>query len=315
MMANKRHLFIMDPLSTIEIAKDTSSLLIKEGLTRGHDVYFTDLAGLTLTPQFLRVRCSKVLAVNSDRYQMLEAGDEFAESFDVIWLRKDPPFDETYLAHLSLFDRLNEEKTLFINNPSQVRALNEKLTIFNFPEFIAETIVTMNLEEIRAFWQRRGKIVIKSLTGFSGQDVEMLIDESKDWDKLVKLSNNGTRFIMAQEFLENVYLGDKRIYLLDGQIIGQLLRVPQNSFKGNLHAGGQAASTDLTDREKEIANEVGKFLQTAGVLFAGIDLIDGRLTEINVTSPGVVVEANRVSGTTLEKDIWDCVESRLRGRQ
>lgn len=315
-----KHLFIVDPLSEIfkKVLNDSSTLLMQEGLKRGHEIYVSTLDNLLLTSQFLKVKCQKVLAINDQSvefesaYQLEDWQDQFAEAFQVIWLRKNPPFDETYLMHLALFDGLTGSKVFFINNPQSIRALNEKLTILNFPNDIIETIVTMNISEIHDFWQQHKKIVVKGLTGFGGDSVILIEDWKKDHPNLEKLSQNGKRFLMVQKFIENVVEGDKRITVVNGKIIGALVRVPpENSFIAYTGGGATVHQTTLSTAETKLAEKVAKFLNEHGIFWAGIDLIDGNLSEINITSPSILAAANRKFGLNLENKIWNELEFHL----
>ncbi len=219
-----KHLFIIDPLSSLlpKIHNDSSTLLMHVGLKRGHEIYIATIEDLLLTPSFLKIKCQKVRSINLDLeqppqqtfstlspktvFELDPCQEQFAQEFDVIWLRKNPPFDETYLMHLAMFDNLAGapdqagSKVRFINDPQRVRELNEKLTILNFPNDIVETIVTMKLEEIHDFWQQHKKIVVKGLTGFGGDSVIQISNWEEDLAKLQKLTQNGTRFVMIQKF-------------------------------------------------------------------------------------------------------------------
>lgn len=307
-----KNLFIIDPLETIirKMEADSTTLLIESGLKRGHEIYIATLPDLILTAEFFKIRARKVLSFDLiNGYKLADSEDYFAHEFKVIWLRKNPPFDETYLMHLGVLDRLMGGEVFFVNNPNSVRALNEKLAILNFPNFIIETLVTMKLEEIFNFWRTHQKIVVKGLTGFGGDSVILIQDWQKDLNKLVKLSNEGRRFLMAQKFIENVYQGDKRITILDGKIIGALLRVPAGgSFIAYTGGGATVHLTNLDQSEKKIAEEVGNFLRKQKIFWAGIDLIDGHLSEVNITSPSLLAAAHREFGLNLDQRIWDKVE-------
>lgn len=307
----EKHLFIIDPIENIlpKIQNDSSSLLMETGLERGHEMYVAQVEDLFLKPDGLMVYSQKVKAVSLEEgYSLSEKEILPAKQFDVIWLRKNPPFDETYLMHLALLDQVSHHKIFFINNPSAVRELNEKLTIFYFPRSIAPTLVTMKLSELEKFWKEHGKIVVKGLTGFAGDSVIAVEDWQKDQEKIMMLSQNGKRFLMAQKFLEEVYQGDKRVTILDGEVIGALLRIPpKNSFIAYTGGGAAVEQTRLTDQEMAIAKEVGKFLKDRGIFWAGLDIIGGYLSEINITSPSLLAAANRKFQLALEQKVWDKV--------
>ncbi len=300
-----RNLFITDPLATIDVASDTSSLLMMTGLDLGQEIWLATPEDLLQKKEGLFASAMKVKSVSDETGYELDAAEDLMilDGFDVVWLRKDPPFDTKYILHLALFDQLVDTKILFVNQPSSVRELNEKLSIFWFPEYAPETIVTGTLSKVKEFWQQHGDIVVKSLIGFGGDSVERIENwEDSETDVTTMLANG---YIMAQPFLPEVYDGDLRVYLVNGKIIGSLLRVPQTSFRGNLHAGGRADVGKPNAKQEKIALEVAQFLKSKGVFFAGIDFVGDYLTEINVTSPGVIREANAVSGMRLDKIIWN----------
>lgn len=315
-MIMKKHLFIVDPIENIlaKIKNDSSSLLIESGLRRGHEISVAQIEDLLLTGDGLHVQSQKVSAVSMEKgYSLQEKESVPAKQFDAIWLRKNPPFDETYLMHLALLDQLMNHKVFFINNPSAVRELNEKLTIFYFPQFIAPTIATMKLEDLENFWKEHKKIVIKGLTGFAGDSVIKVENWQTDKEKIIQLSQNGKRFLMAQKFLEEVYEGDKRITILDGEVVGALLRVPpKNSFIAYTGGGATVEQTTLTPKEMIIAQEVGAFLKSRNIFWAGLDVIGGYLSEINITSPSLLAAANREFNLKLEEKVWDKIEAKLK---
>ncbi len=308
-----KHLFLIDPLPSLNLKNDSSTLLIQEGLRRSHEIYIATLPDLLVTPTLFKVRAQKVLQADPQSGYKVDPPQEYlAPSFQLIWLRKNPPFDETYLMHLALLDELTKHKVAFINNPSSIRALNEKLTILNFPQYIIQTIVTMNLDDLKAFWQEHGKIVLKGLTGFGGDAVILVEAWAKSEEHIAKLTQGGKRFIMAQKFIEKVYQGDKRVTVVNGKILGALLRVPpKNSFIAYTGGGATVETTTLTDHETMVAQEVALFLKKHNIFWAGLDLIDGYLSEINITSPSLLAAANTTFKIHMERPLWDEVEATL----
>lgn len=306
-----KNLFIVDPLELIEkkMGNDSSTAIIKAGLKRGHIFFVAEISDLILRGSDLNVYCRKVLKITDKGYKLGEVKTMSANDFQVIWLRKNPPFDETYLMHLAVFDQLSRHKILFINNPEIVRELNEKLTILNFPKYIIDTIVTMNLDEIKKFWQKYKKIVVKGLTGFGGDSVILIENWQKDFMKLKRLSQDGSRFLMAQKFIANVHNGDKRVTILNGKVAGVLVRVPpKDSFIAYTGGGATVHKTELNKSELKIANDVAKFLKKRGIFWGGLDLIDGYLSEVNLTSPSFLAAANSKFNIGMENIIWDEVE-------
>ncbi len=329
-----KSLFLIDPLETIlpKIQKDSSSQLMETGLARGHEIFVATVHDLLLRQSGLGIRCRNVLSVTTSEhsnapstlaplaapepagFDLGEEADVDAGSFDVIWLRKNPPFDETYFMHLELFDQLSHSypRVFFINHPRIIRDVNEKLCIFDFPEFITDTIVTMDLQTIRSFWKSHGTIVVKGLTGFGGDSVVMIESWDRDFPKLEALSNGGSRFLMAQVFLKNIYQGDKRVTLVEGKILNVFSRVPaENSFLAYTGAGATVHESTLTSREETIIKAVGNYARTHGVFLAGVDLIDGFLMEINLTSPSFFAQANREMNLKSDQIIWERVEANM----
>jgi glutathione synthase len=203
-----------------------------------------------------------------------------------------------YMQHLQLL-AYERDYVKFVNDPLVTLRFLDKASIFNFPHLIPETIVTKSSDLVEQFLIGRGKIVVKPLNGFSGNDVRIYEGGGIEIDE----------FVMVQEYLENVKDGDTRVHICDGDIIGAIKRVPSNNdFRGNLHAGGTGVVAHLSESEIALSKEVGEWLSSEGVFLAGIDLIDGKLTEINITSPGIIIETNELMNTKLEAEIFDRLE-------
>lgn len=278
-----RHLFILDAPETFNPNNDTSTLLIEEAQARGHEVFVGNINELGVTNSRVVVR------------------DQFVRDYDVVWVRKDPPIDMNYIQHLQLlaYERNN---CFFVNDPLATLKYLDKASIFNFPNLIPETIVTKDPAKVDEFLEGRGRVVVKPLNGFSGNDVRLYEGGGIDIDE----------FVMVQEFIEEVSEGDTRVHICDGEVIGAIKRVPQgDDFRGNLHAGGKGVKADLTEDEIALSNDVAAWLKKEGIFFAGIDLIGGKLSEINITSPGIIIETNEVMNTRLEKEILDRLENHV----
>lgn len=274
------HLFIIDAPETFVEHNDTSTLLIEEARSRGQEVVVVNI---------------NEVGVKNSRVVVRE---QFVRDFDVVWVRKDPPIDMNYVQHLQLLN-YERDNCFFVNDPMATLQFLDKASIFNFPTLIPETIVAKDASEVDKFLQGREKVVVKPLNGFSGNDVRIYSGGGIEIDE----------FVMVQEFLEKVSEGDTRVHICDGEVIGAIKRVPSNDdFRGNLHAGGTGVATELNDQELSVVETVGAWLKEQGVFFAGIDLIDGRLNEINITSPGIIIETNEVMNAQLEKEIFDRLE-------
>jgi glutathione synthase len=303
-----RILVVMDEPKRINPRTDTTLVLIEEARRRGHAVEICAPGELWLdngAPQawaFLVEKSQGELKVAS------EGRASSLEIFDVVLMRKDPPFDLDYYFATQLLSRA---KTRVVNRPRGLREANEKLYIFNFPDFVPPTRVTRSIESMRDFLHVLGdEMIVKPLDGCGGSGVFHVRLEDRNTNSILELvSHGGTKLVMAQKYLPEVRQGDKRILLLDGEPIGAVLRVPrEDETRGNLHVGGTATKTTLSEREQQICAAIGPRLREDGLWFVGIDVIGGWLTEVNVTSPTGVQEIDRLDGVKLEERIVDWLE-------
>ncbi len=304
----------MDPVQNIDIDADSSFVIGVEALARRHELYY-------YKPQDIALDGATVVA-NSYRLDLRrEKGNHFSLSeqkirnlaeMDVILLRQDPPFDMSYITTTYLLDMIHP-KTLVVNNPSEVRANSEKLYVARFPELMAPTLVSRNTEQISSFRKLHKDIILKPLYGNGGAGVFHVGPDDENMGALLEMLFAGNNEpIMVQAYLPDVRAGDKRIILIDGEALGAINRIPADGdARANMHAGGQAVKCELSARDKEICAVIGPDLKKRGLLFAGIDVIGGCLTEINVTSPTGLQEITRFDGNQLEKSLWDAIEKRL----
>ncbi len=304
----------MDPVENIDIDADSSFVIGLEALSRGHELYYYQ-------PQDLALDGASVVA-NSYRLELRrEKGNHFSLSqqkirdmseMDVVLLRQDPPFDMSYITTTYLLDMIHPD-TLVVNNPSEVRANSEKLYVARFPKLMAPTLVSRNLEQIAGFRKLHKDIILKPLYGNGGAGVFHVGPDDENMNALLEMMFAGNNEpIMVQAYLPDVRAGDKRIILIDGEALGAVNRIPaKGDARANMHAGGEAVKCELNKRDKEICAAIGPDLKKRGLLFAGIDVIGGRLTEINVTSPTGLQEITRFDGTRLEQSLWDAIEKRL----
>ena len=305
----------MDPIENIKIAGDSTFALLLEAQRRGHHLSY-------YTPDKLSLDSGRVLA----RTQALQVRDEPGNHFtlgeaklielaemDVVLLRQDPPFDMAYITTTHLLERIHP-KTLVVNNPASVRNAPEKLMVMDFPDLMPPTLVTRDRAAIEAFREVQGDIVMKPLYGNGGAAVFKLTRGDTNFGSLFDLFSVTFREPwVSQRFLPEVVEGDKRIILVDGAAAGAINRVPQpGDIRSNLVRGGAALPTDLTPREQEICARIGPTLKQLGLLFAGIDVIHGWLTEINVTSPTGLRAIKRLGGPDLVAAIWDAIEMKRR---
>jgi glutathione synthase len=236
-------------------------------------------------------------------------------SFDVVWLRQDPPFDMAYITTTHLLERIHP-RTLVVNDPAHVRNAPEKIFVLDFIDLMPATLVTRSLDDVLAFRRAHKDIILKPLYGNGGASVFRLRPDDTNLGSLVELFQTVFREpFMVQEYRPEVRAGDKRIILVDGEFAGAINRVPaEGETRSNLHVGGTAAKTELTDREREICARLGPELKRRGLLFTGIDVIGGFLTEINVTSPTGIRQVKAFGGADIAAMIWDAVEAKVAER-
>jgi len=303
----------MDPIERINIRGDSTFALLLEAQKRGHRLSY-------YTPDKLAQRGDKVFAtvqaldVRDDagsHYTLGEAKRAELTEFDVILLRQDPPFDLAYITTTHLLERVHP-KTLVVNDPAHVRNAPEKIFVLEFSDLMPPTLVTRDLAEIKLFREEHGDIVMKPLYGNGGAAVFRLTREDLNFGSLYDLFAATFREQwMVQKFLPAVKNGDKRIILVDGEFAGAVNRVPApDDLRSNMVRGGAAQATELTAREREICKRLGSALRERGLLFVGIDVIDGQLTEINVTSPTGLRAIKNLGGPDIAAMIWDKIESK-----
>ncbi len=303
----------MDPIERINIRGDSTFALLLEAQKRGHRLSY-------YTPDRLAQRGDRVFAAVQPLEVRDQAGSHFTlgeakrtelTAFDVILLRQDPPFDLAYITTTHLLERIHP-KTLVVNDPAHVRNAPEKIFVLEFSDLMPPTLVTRDLAEIKLFREEHGDIVMKPLYGNGGAAVFRLTKEDLNFGSLYDLFSVTFREQwMVQKFLPEVKHGDKRIILVDGEFAGAVNRVPAaDDLRSNMVRGGAAQATELTASEKEICRRLGPALRERGLIFVGIDVIDGKLTEINVTSPTGLRAIKNLGGPDIAAIIWDKIESK-----
>jgi glutathione synthase len=303
----------MDPIERINIRGDSTFALLLEAQRRGHTLaYYTpDRLALRSGSVFASVNSLKVQDVEGDHFSLGERQRLDLSVFDVILMRQDPPFDLAYISATHLLERVHP-KTLVVNDPAHVRNAPEKVFVTEFPELMPPTLVTRDRGEIDAFRAEHGDIVMKPLYGKGGEAVFRLEQNDLNYGSLYDLFATTFREPwVVQKFLPGVRQGDKRIILVDGEFAGAVNRIPAaNDLRSNMVRGGAAAATELTPREREICERLGPALRVRGLLFTGIDVIDGWLTEINVTSPTGIRAIKNLGGPDIAAMIWNKIEER-----
>src|SRR6266511_150624 len=305
----------MDPIERINIRGDSTFALLLEAQERGHAIAY-------YTPDRLALRGSTVVAAVQPLKVRDQPGDHFnlgeprrteLTEFDVILLRQDPPFDLSYITTTHLLERIHPQ-TLVVNDPAHVRNAPEKVFVMEFPDLMPPTLITRDLAEIKAFREEHQDIVMKPLYGHGGGAVFRITREDLNFGSLYDLFVATFREQwVVQKFLPAVKDGDKRIILVDGEFAGAVNRVPApDDLRSNMVRGGTPKETDLTARERDICERIGPALRERGLLFVGIDVIDGYLTEINVTSPTGIRAVKNLGGPDVAAMIWDKIEARRR---
>ncbi len=307
----------MDPIERINIKGDSTFALLLEARKRGHAMSYYTPGRLALLDGevFASVQGLEVRDVEGDHFTLSDPRRVALTEFDVVLLRQDPPFDLAYVTSTHLLERIHP-KTLVVNDPASVRNAPEKVMVTEFPQLMPPTLVTRDLEEIRAFRARHGDIVMKPLYGHGGGAVFRVTRDDLNFGSLYDMFANIFREQwVVQAFLPNIKHGDKRIILVDGEYVGAVNRIPApDDLRSNMVRGGAPAATELSPREREICETIGPTLRERGLLFVGIDVIDGNLTEINVTSPTGIRAIKNFGGADIAALIWDKIEKMRSGR-
>jgi glutathione synthase len=308
----------MDPIHAVNIDADSTFVLMLEAQRRGHGLWYYTPKTLSLHGGRVIAKAQRVVDIRRKKGDHVELGPMEPldlSMMDVVLLRQDPPFDMAYITTTHLLERIHP-RTLVINDPAHVRNAPEKLFVTHFQDLMPPTLITVDRDEIIAFRKQHKDIVVKPLFGNGGSGVFHLKPEDENLGSLLEVFTQFFREpIIVQRYIPEIRKGDKRIILVDGKAAGAVSRMPQEGeARANFHAGGAARKAELTPRERMICEAIGPSLSERGLVFVGIDVIGDYLTEINVTSPTGIQEINRLSGTKIESDIWDAIETR-RGRK
>lgn len=304
----------MDPMEKINIAGDSTFAIMLGAQARGHALWHYEPGDLSFREGRLRT-IARPVTVQRVRGNHFSFGDpvvlDLGEDVDIVLMRQDPPFDLAYITATHLLERI-QDSTLVVNDPAAVRNAPEKLFVLDFAQFMPPTLITRSLDEAKAFHSEHGEVVVKPLYGNAGSAVFHVGRNDANLAALTELFGQVWREpFMVQAFLPEVAEGDKRIVLIDGKVAGAVNRVPrQGEIRSNLAVGGRAAPTELSAKEQEICDALGPELARRGLLFVGIDVIGGYLTEINVTSPTGIVSIDTFNGTDTPALIWDAIEAR-----
>jgi glutathione synthase len=308
--------FIIDPIARLDPTHDSSVALMEAAQQLGHAVWITQVNQLAVVDgkavaPLTAVEVTPVELVAGHWqaaqpwFQLGETHWQPLETMDAVFMRTDPPVTVPYLYATYILDAIDPTKTRVVNSPSGIRAANEKMYALQFTEAIPKTIVSQDKQVIRAFLERQERAVMKPLGGKAGEGILFLEGGDRNFNSLVEISTHqGQVPVMVQTYLPAAKEGDKRIILLNGAAIGAVNRIPTGQeFRGNMAVGGMAAKTEITDREAEICAQLAPTLQRDGLVFVGIDIIGGYLTEVNVTSPTGIREIDRFNGSRLGQTV------------
>ncbi len=318
-MGARKALFVLDPPETFSPAADSTYVMVTEALRRGHAPYGALLRDLSLhaSSAFANARPLGFRDGDPTLRFVGEPQRQPMSNFDVVIMRKDPPVDQGFMTSTWILDHAD---TVVINEPAGLRSLNEKLSIAAFADLTPRTYVSRDEDELREILATLGgRMIVKPVYGFGGREILLAREDDPNLGSLLEIATaDGTRWTVAQEFVPQASEGDKRILLVDGKPIGAVLRVPaKGELRNNFHAGGAPARVELDDQDRKICSAVGPMLRESGQFFVGLDVIGGKLTEINVTSPTGMQEINRLEqrneASTTQALFWDALESKLGG--
>lgn len=314
----------MDPIETINIDGDSTFALMLEAQNRGHALWHYEVRHMSLhegkaapdgprTERLLaRARPVTVQRKAGDHYAFGEETTLDLGSMDAVLMRQDPPFDMAYITATHMLEHIHP-RTLVVNDPKHVRDAPEKLLVTHFPELMPPTLITWDVDAIRAFRREWKDIIVKPLFGNGGAGVFRIKQDDENLASLLEMHFARSREpLMIQRYEAAVRRGDKRVILVDGEALGAINRVPaEGEARSNMHVGGRPEKVALTERDREICARIGPYLRDHGLIFVGIDVIGDYLTEINVTSPTGLQELARFDGTDLSVAIWDSIERKV----
>ena len=309
-------LFVMDPLHRIQVSGDSTYMLMRELTDRNIPVWMCTPGELDARDGRGFARATRVLTTReAPHFEIVGTEELELGAFDVVWMRKDPPFNMDYIFSTYLLD-LAARETLVVNAPEGLRSMNEKAWCLHFPDLVPPSLVTEDMDRLRSFCEEMEIAVVKPLDGNGGAGVFVVRADDPNIGVILEMStSHGRTKVLAQRYLREATSGDKRIILVDGELVGACLRVPTGvDHRGNIHVGARCEATTLTAREREICAKIGPALKEAGQIFVGIDVIGDWLTEVNVTSPTCIHEINTLDGIRVDQLILDAVERRIERR-
>ncbi|TRW48142.1 glutathione synthase [Aliidiomarina halalkaliphila] len=307
---------VMDPIATVKTYKDTSFRLALEAQARGHELTYLEIGDLFIEngSPFGRVRSLEVRDQLDDFYTLGESRVEALGSFDIILMRKDPPFDMEFVYATHILDLAARDGAFVVNRPQSLRDCGEKLFTAWFPALIPATIVSRDSQQIREFYARHKDVIVKPLDGMGGASIFRVDESGSNLGVIIEtLTDHGKRFAMVQEYLPAIKDGDKRIILVNGEPVPySLARIPSaGETRGNLAAGGSGRPQPLSESDFALAHAVGPILKEKGLYLVGLDVIGDRITEINVTSPTCMREIENAYDINIAAQLFEAIEADL----
>jgi glutathione synthase len=308
---------VMDPISEVKVAKDSSMAMMLEAQKRGYEIYYMEMQDLYLDQGRARANTQKVEVFDDANhwYELSDQQDIALSELDAILMRKDPPFDTEYIYATYMLERAEVEGTLIVNKPQSLRDCNEKLFTAWFADLTPRTLVTRNDKQIRAFHQELKDIIIKPLDGMGGSSIFRIKEDDANVGVIIEtLTDNGQQYAMVQEYMPEIVDGDKRILIVNGEPMPYCLaRIPaQGETRGNLAAGGRGVARPLSPSDKLIAETIAPELKKRGLYFVGLDVIGDKVTEINVTSPTCIREIEAAYPINISGKLMDAIEENIR---
>ncbi len=305
--------FVVDPLDHLKAYKDSSVAMMREAARRGHEVHALEARDMAVKGGSV-VAPTRRLELFPDDSSWARAAEPLEgplAAFDVVMMRKDPPFDQEYYYSTLLLDSVEAEGARVVNRPQALRDWNEKLSILRFPQYTPPMLIASEPQRVQAFIEAERDVIVKKLDGMGGTMIFRVRHDDPNRNVIVEtITDDGKRTIMAQRFIPEIASGDKRVLVVGGKAFGHCLaRIPKaGETRGNLAAGGIGRAQPITQRDREIAEGVGRELAKDGIVFAGLDVIGDYLTEVNVTSPTCIREIADQTGCDAAKDLLDALE-------
>ena len=307
--------FVMDPMRSIKPHKDSTFAMMLEAQKRGWDLWYMEISDLFMQSDRAWARQTRVSVEDSDTkwFEFSIQRTSPLDEFDVILMRKDPPFDLTYIITTYLLEAAEREGVLVVNPPSALRDNNEKLATTLFPQCCVPSLVSRDPAILRKFIEEEEIAVVKPVDSMGGSSIFRVSSSDPNLNVILEtVTSLGTEFVMAQRFIQEITHGDKRILMIEGEPVPySLARIPKaGEFRGNLAAGGRGEGRPLSERDFWVASQVGAYLKKEGILFAGLDVIGDYLTEINITSPTCIRELDAHFNLNISAQLMDVIETR-----